>query len=54
MVTSHTWVWTHEGRQYAYDNPLLLANRKAKKLASLLAHQQALKKTGRPYLEALV
>lgn len=51
---THTWVWTHEGRQYTYDNPLLLANRKAKKLASLLSRQQVLKKTGRPFLEAVV
>src|SRR5262245_24319269 len=27
-----TWTWAHEGRVYTDDNPLLLANRKAKKL----------------------
>ena len=25
-----TWTWTHEGRRYTIDNPLLLADRKAK------------------------
>ena len=30
-----TWTWTHEGRHFTEDNPLLLANRKAKKLKSL-------------------
>ena len=29
---THTWTWTHEGRKKVTDNPLFLANRKAKKL----------------------
>jgi len=46
-----TWTWTHEGRTYTDDNPLLLANRKAKKLKALLQHQKALSKTRVPYIE---
>jgi len=36
---SRTWTWTTDGREYSYDNPLYLANRKAKRLASLLRRQ---------------
>jgi Nuclease-related domain len=25
----HTWTWTTDGREYSYDNPLILANREA-------------------------
>jgi hypothetical protein len=38
---AHSWVWTTDGRRYTVDNPLLLANRKAKRLASLLKRQDA-------------
>ena len=34
-----TWTWRHDGRRQTVDNPLLLANRKAKKLISLLRRQ---------------
>jgi serine/threonine protein kinase len=45
----HSWVWTTEGRRTTQDNPLLLANRKAKRLASLIRRQDALAKSkGRP------
>lgn len=37
----HTWTWTTDGKTYTYDNPLILANRKAKRLASVLRRQQA-------------
>ena len=37
----HTWTWTTDGRQIGDDNPLLLANRKAKRLASVLRRQDA-------------
>lgn len=33
---AHTWTWTTDGKTYSYDNPLILANRKAKRLASVL------------------
>jgi serine/threonine protein kinase len=49
-----TWIWTDEGRMFTDDNPLLLANRKAKKLKSLLQHQNALRSLRVPYIEALI
>ena len=50
-----TWTWRHDGRLQTVDNPLLLANRKAKKLISLLRRQPALrKKAVSPFLEAHV
>ena len=36
----HTWTWTTDGRRYSDDNPLPLANRKAKRLASILRKQE--------------
>lgn len=51
---SMTWTWKHQGRVYVDDNPLLSANRKAKKLASLLKKQKACKGIRFPYLEPLV
>jgi hypothetical protein len=44
-----TWIWSHEGRDFVDDNPLLLANRKAKKLKSFLQSQGALRKHRVPY-----
>ncbi len=44
----HTWTWTTDGKTYSYDNPLILANRKAKRLASVLRHQQAAIKVQEP------
>ena len=49
-----TWTRTHEGRTISEDNPVLLANRKAKALSSLLKAQQAVKKVRVPWLDALV
>lgn len=49
-----TWVWNHEGSNYTDDNPLLLANRKAKRLASLLQKQSAARRIRVPYLEPLI
>ena len=49
-----TWTWHHEGRQISTDNPLLLANRKAKRLIGLLRRQKACSKIRLPYLEPLV
>jgi serine/threonine protein kinase len=42
---AHSWVWNNEGRRYTVDNPVLLANRKAKRLASLVRRQDALVKS---------
>jgi hypothetical protein len=44
----------HEGRPFSEDNPLLLANRKAKKLKSLLLYQSALRHMRTPFIEAAV
>lgn len=41
---THSWTWTTDGRSSTYDNPLILANRKAKRLASLLRRQPAIVK----------
>src|SRR5215831_18251715 len=49
-----TWTWTHAGRVSSDDNPLLLANRKAKKLKALLQRQTALHGQRLPYVEALI
>lgn len=51
-----TWRWTDDGmgKERVIDNPRLLANRKAKKLASLLQRQKALSLHRLPFLEPLV
>ena len=49
-----TWRRTVEGRTFLTDSPLLLANRKARKLASLLKAQPALAKIRAPFLEPVV
>ncbi|MGR9105356.1 MAG: BREX system serine/threonine kinase PglW [Gammaproteobacteria bacterium] len=51
---SGTWTWSHEGRNIVDDNPLLLANRKAKKLKSLLQRQAALRKHRMPFIEPII
>jgi serine/threonine protein kinase len=50
----HSWTWQHDGRCKVVDNPLFLANRKAKKLAPLLQRQRAFGKARVPFIEALV
>ena len=49
-----TWTRTHEGKTVTEDNPLLLANRKAKALISLLKAQPATRTIRVPWLEAVV
>ena len=49
-----TWSWTHEGRTSIDDNPLLLANRKSKKLKALLQRQKALHGQSLPYIEPII
>ena len=51
---SSTWRREVDGREFLVDNPLLLANRKAKKLGSILTAQRALAKKRRPFIEAAV
>jgi len=50
----HTWIWKDGGRELVTDNPIILANQKARKLASLLKRQAALNRTRAPFLEAVV
>jgi hypothetical protein len=49
-----TWTWSHDGWDFIDDNPLLLANRKAKKLKGLLQRQGALRRHRAPYVEPVV
>ena len=54
---AYSWTWTTEGRQVTTDNPLPLANRKAKRLASVLRRQEALVREasrGAPWIEPLI
>ena len=43
---AHTWVWTTDGHLVTTDNPLPMANRKAKRLAAVLRRQEALRSRG--------
>jgi len=51
-----TWIHTADGRRRVFDNPRILAERKAKKLKSLLDRQRATAKSDRriPYIGTLV
>ncbi len=50
-----TWTWISDGgRRRTVDNPLIGANKKVRKLISLLRRQKPAKKADLPYLEALV
>ena len=49
-----TWTRTFNKNTVSEDNPVLLANRKAKALVSLLKSQQASKNIKMPWLEAVV
>jgi serine/threonine protein kinase len=53
---AHSWTWTTDGRRLSYDNPLILTNRKAKRLASLLKRQSSVIKARIrvPFLEHVV
>jgi len=41
---AHSWTWVQDGRTSTYDNPYLLANRKAKRLKSLIQRQDAFRR----------
>jgi hypothetical protein len=45
-----TWVLHRDGHTQTYDSPLLLANRKARKLASLLKRQKAARDVRFPFV----
>ena len=54
------WTWTTDGRSITTDNPLPLANRKAKRLAAVLKRQEAISgrsgaaRTQTPWVEPLI
>lgn len=51
----YTWVWEkRNGSVLTTDSPVMLTNRKAKKLVSLLRRQKAFAKQRCPYLDVLV
>lgn len=50
----HSWTWKQENRLYTDDNPLFLANRKAKKLASLLRRQKDFTRLRVPFIQAVI
>ena len=56
MGDARSWTWVTEGRTRTVDHPLLLADRKAKRLASLLKRQPAILKAKLrlPFIEPLV
>lgn len=49
-----TWTWIDNGRAYTDDNPLILADKKCKRLKSLLESQPAAKKADLPFIAPLV
>ncbi|WP_313913644.1 BREX system serine/threonine kinase PglW [Tahibacter sp.] len=53
---AHTWVWNTDGREFSVDNPRLLADRKAKRLASILRRQPAMTKakTRLPFIDSAI
>jgi len=51
---SGTWTCTQDSRLRSEDNPILLANRKAKALSSILKAQPSVSKIRVPWLDALV
>lgn len=52
----HSWTWRTDGRSATVDNPIILANRKAKRLATLLRRQPAIikAKIRLPFVEPAV
>src|SRR5262245_47298305 len=51
---AHTWLWRDQAREMLTDNPLLLTNRKAKRLVSIIKQQRAVNKLRLPFLEPIV
>lgn len=51
-----TWTWNIEGRLCSRDNPVILANRKAKRLKGLLRYQPSLVKSKHrlPYVQEMI
>jgi len=54
---AHSWTWVRDGgRASTYDNPYLLANRKAKRLKGLLGRQDAFRRarSSVPFVTAII
>jgi len=53
---AHTWTWSGDGRSLSVDNPLLLTDRKSKRLASLVRRQSSVlkAKVRLPFFEPVV
>lgn len=51
---ANTWMWNNDGRVMTTDNPVLLANRKSQRLASLLRAQKAFNQAKPPFVEPAV
>lgn len=51
---ANNWVWEHEGVSHSDESPLILANRKCKRLKSLLSRQRAFRGIECPFIEPLV
>jgi serine/threonine protein kinase len=53
---THTWLWKTDGREISLDNPRLLTDRKAKRLASILRRQPSVTKAKirLPFIEPVV
>lgn len=47
---AQNWLWEHDGKRRSDESPLLLANRKCKRLKSLLLRQRAFRKVGDCFL----
>lgn len=52
--SQHSWTIRNQGGERIEENPLLLTNRKAKKLKSLLARQPAFKKLQVPFIQPAI
>ncbi len=50
----HIWDWEKDGHTLTIDSPRMLANAKARKLASLLGNQKPFRGTRPPWIEALI
>ncbi len=48
------WTWNFEGRNRTVESPVILTNRKCKRLKSLLSRQKSFKKERVPFIEPLV
>ena len=48
------WTWSFEGRNNTIESPVILTNRKCKRLKNLLARQKSFRKERVPFIEPLV